>query len=163
MYIAREDAVVRLGYLALGTRLKRLGEQLQAGVAQVIAGCGFAVQAAQMPLLVAIDEGGGKLTVAQLVEAIGTSQPAISRSLGALEEAGLIAFQGDSADGRVRRPCLTSSGRTLLDRLRNELFPNVAAAAEALCADVALLADLSVIETRLRERTFATRIREQST
>jgi DNA-binding MarR family transcriptional regulator len=154
------DAVARLGHLALGTRLKRLGEQLQAGVAEVVATSGILIQPAQMPLLVAIYEGGGALTVAQLVEAIGTSQPAVSRNLGTLERAGFVTFHQDSTDGRVRRAALSKKGLTLLDRLRTDLFPPVAAAAEQLCDGLDLLAALTTIEQRLRDRPFSRRVEE---
>ena len=155
------DAVARFGYLALGTRLKRLGEQLQAGVAEVVVESGLGVQVAEMPLLVAVDEGGGRLTVADLVMAIGTSQPAVSRSLGNLERKGLVAFDADEADGRIRRPRVTEHGTAQLATMREHLFPRVAAAAERLCEGLDLLNQLATIEQRLRACSFAARIREE--
>jgi len=134
------DAIAGLGYLALGTRLKRLAEQLQAGVAEVLGETGEAVQPGQLPLLVAIEEGGG-LTVTQLVDAIAVSQPAISRMLEGLRRSGLVVMDADAEDARVRS------------------FPKVAAAAEQLCEGLDLLGKIAVIEQRNRELEFAERIR----
>jgi DNA-binding MarR family transcriptional regulator len=155
----REDAVADLGYLALGTRLKRLAEQLQAGVAEVLVERGEAVQPGQLPLLVAV-AGSDGLTIAQLVKAIGVSQPAISRMLGSLERDNLVRFETDPDDARVRRVSLTPRSRRLLDGLRTTIFPSVAAAAAELCVGLDLLTRLSTIEARNRELSFADRIRK---
>jgi DNA-binding MarR family transcriptional regulator len=152
------DIVAGLGYLALGTRLKRLAEQLQAGVAQVLAEMGSPLQPGQLPLLVGIDQGAG-LTVAQLVEALGATQPAVSRSLGALQRSDLIELVGDAEDARIRRPVLTASARRQLDRIRVELFPRVDAAAEQLCEGLNLLEMIAAVEARNRDLPFAERIR----
>jgi DNA-binding MarR family transcriptional regulator len=153
-----DDVVAKLGYLALGTRLKRAAEQLQSGVAEVLAGQSEAVAPAQLPVLVAIAEGKA-LTVAQLVQAIGVSQPAVSRMLRTLEAKGLVTTAADSVDARVRRLTVTAKAEALLETLRTSLFPKVAAAAEELCSGIDLLDQLAVVESRNREMPFAERIR----
>src|SRR5437762_1215379 len=116
------DVVAELGFLALGTRLKRLAEQLQSGVAEVLTESGENVQPGQLPLLVAIDRGGS-LTVASLVEAIGVSQPAVSRMLGTLQRSGFVTLEADPNDARVRRAMLTARSRQLLSDIRERIFP----------------------------------------
>jgi DNA-binding MarR family transcriptional regulator len=155
------DVVAELGYLALGTRLKRLAEQLQAGVAEAIAEEKIAVQPSQLVLLLAIDKHEGE-PVAGLVEAVGISQPAISRTLGALVRLGLVQFAVNSGDRRARRAKLTSRGRSLLDDIRTRLFHKVAAAAEELCEGTNLLPALAKIEARNRRTPFVQRIRRAS-
>jgi DNA-binding MarR family transcriptional regulator len=153
-----DDVIARLGYLVLGTRLKRLAEQLQSGVAEMLVELGSPLQPGQLPLLVAIDQGDG-LTIAQLVQAIGTSQPAVSRTLAALQREGLVSLEADADDARVRRPVLTASARHLLDAVRSRLFPAVAGAAEQLCDGLGVLETLATLEQRNREQPFAQRIR----
>ena len=153
------DVVARLGHLALGTRFKRLGEQLQAGVAEAIGSLGGTLQPAQLVLLAELRERDG-LTVAELVDALGISQPAVSRSLGALQKAGIVTLTTDSEDGRVRRVSLTNQGRHALRDIHDRLFPRVAAAAEQLCEGLDLLDRLAAVEGRLRDRSFARRIEE---
>jgi DNA-binding MarR family transcriptional regulator len=152
------DLIAELGYLVLGTRLKRLAEQLQAGVAEVLVEIGSPLQPGGLPLMVAIEQGGG-LTVAQLVEALGATQPAVSRSLAALQRSGLVELVGDAKDARIRRPSLTSKARRQLERVRTMLFPRVDAAAEQLCEGLGLLDSLAAIESRNRDLPFAERIR----
>lgn len=159
MELRNDDVIARLGHLVLGTRLKRLGEQLQAGVAELLAETGSPLQPGQLPLLVAIDEGEG-LTVAGLVQALGVSQPAVSRTLGALQRSGLVELEGDRGDARIRRPLLTAKARRLLDGVRASLFPRVAAAADQLCEGIGLLDSLGEIEARNRAVPFAQRIRK---
>lgn len=157
-----DDVIARLGYLVLGTRLKRLGDQLQAGVAEMLTESGSPLQAGQLPLLVAIEEGES-LTVAELVQALGVSQPAVSRTLRALQRSGLVALEGDADDARVRRPLLTAKAHRLLDDVRASLFPRVAAAAGQLCEGVGMLDALAEIEQRNRALPFAERIRAVAT
>jgi DNA-binding MarR family transcriptional regulator len=157
-----DDAVARLGYLALGTRLKRLGDQLQMGVAEAIARLGGAIQPAQMVLLVTIDADDGP-TIANLVQSIGVSQPAISRSLGALQKAGFVNLTIDDGDGRMRRVRLTDKGRRILAEIHQQLFPKVAIAAEQLCDGLDLLDRLGIAERRLREQPFGKRIEDAGT
>ncbi len=72
-----EDIVRTLGYLCLGTRLKRIGEQVQADTQRIMEQRGVTLQAGQYPLLAAIDRLG-PLSIGELAEALGVTQPRIS-------------------------------------------------------------------------------------
>lgn len=152
------DVVASLGYLALGTRLKRLAEQLQSGVADILAERGTPIPPGQLPLLVAIGEGKA-MTVAQLVDAVGVSQPAVSRMLGALQAAGLVSMEVDGDDARVRRAGLTPRATQMLEEMRTTIFPKVAAGAAELCEGLDLLDRIATVEDRNRQLPFAERIR----
>ena len=153
-----KDVVAQLGHLALGTRLKRIAEQLQSGVAEILAEWGSPIPPGQLPLLVAIGEGNA-LTVAQLVDALGVSQPAVSRMLSALQRARLVTMEADPDDARVRRAMLTPLSKQLLEKIRSVIFPKVAAAAAELCDGLGMLDRLAEIEARNRQLAFAERIR----
>jgi DNA-binding MarR family transcriptional regulator len=153
------DIVAQLGYLTLGTRLKRLAEQLQAGVAETLSNHGHEVQPGQLPVLIAISETDGP-SVADLVNAMGLTQPGISRTLGTLKQAGLISIRPDKKDARTRRAYLTAKSTALMDRLRSEVFGKVAAAAAELCDGLEILDALAVMERRNREQPFTQRIRK---
>lgn len=73
-----QDVIKELGLLCLGTRLKRLGDWLQADVQRLIDAAGLPIQAGQYPLLAALDRLG-PLTVSELVEALGISQPGVTQ------------------------------------------------------------------------------------
>lgn len=153
------DVIARLGSMVLGTRLKRLAEQLQAGVAEMLAELQSPLQPGQLPLLVAIDEAE-RPTIQDLVVALGISQPAVSRTLGGLHRSGLVRLEDDADDARVRRPVLTAKAQALLESLRVSLFPAVAAAATDLCEGTGLLDTLATLEARNRALPFAQRIRQ---
>jgi DNA-binding MarR family transcriptional regulator len=145
-----DDIVEQLGHLALGTRLKRLGERLQAETTRFIEASGLPVPASQFPLLAALDRPGG-LTVGELAEAVGVSQPGITRSVARLAEQGLIAVTHESADRRRRSVQLTPAGDEVVAQARAEVWPHVEAAVIEACdgLDGPLLGELAELEARL--------------
>ena len=125
------DILRDLGYLALGSRLKRLAERLQADAAKAHVQMGYPMKPAQFPLLAAL-EARGPLTVTEAVEATGVSQPAVTRTLGSLIALDLVETERDLGDSRLKRIRLTADGETLLRRMRRELWPRIDAAEAAL-------------------------------
>jgi DNA-binding MarR family transcriptional regulator len=145
-----DDVVERLGHLALGTRLKRLGERLQLETTRFIEQSGLDVPASQFPLMEALDRPGG-LTIGELAESIGISQPGVTRSVGRLVELGLVTVASDRTDRRRRSVRLTARGQEVVDTARTGIWPHVEAAVIELCAglDGPLLAQLAELEARL--------------
>lgn len=145
-----DDVIRRLGYLALGTRLKRLGERLQADTQRILDERALAIQTAQFPFLVAIDLLGPS-TVGDLADAIGVSQPGATRTLGALAASGYVAITTASDDQWRRLVALTAKGAQLVEIGKRELWPLIDAAVRDLCTRRAapLLDQLTAIEDEL--------------
>jgi DNA-binding MarR family transcriptional regulator len=145
-----EDVVRALGLLTLGSRLKRLGERLQADTQQVIDEGGLPVQASQFPVLAAIDRLG-PLTVGELAQALGVTQPGATRTVAQLAAAGLIRVEQPPEDQRRRLAALTPEGRRLLERGKSEVWPRVERAVGELCSGLTgpLLDQLGRIEEGL--------------
>ena len=145
-----DDIVEQLGHLALGTRLKRLGERLQAETTRFIEASGLPVPASQFPLLAALDRQGG-LTVGELAEAVGVSQPGVTRSVARLAEQGLITVTYEPGDRRRRSVQLTTAGDEVVARARADVWPHVEAAVIEACdgLDGPLLGELAELEARL--------------
>ncbi|WP_423602277.1 bifunctional helix-turn-helix transcriptional regulator/GNAT family N-acetyltransferase [Sphingomonas sp. MS122] len=123
------DLMEQMGAAFLGSRLKRLGERMQAGAARITADAGLPVQPSHMAFLAALD--GQALTVGQLVQAVGISQPGVTRSIGQLVELGLAqSEQGE--DQRQRTISLTPAGTAVLARAKLYVWPQVEAAVHAL-------------------------------
>src|SRR5262245_41753288 len=101
-----EDVVRRSGYLMLGTRLKRIGERLQSQTQRILDGHEVPIQAAQFPFLAAIDRAG-PLTVGELAEAVGVTQPGATRALAQLAEDGLVEIANATDDQRRKSVTLT--------------------------------------------------------
>ena len=107
------DILAEMGPIFLSSRLKRLAERMQAGAARVLAEAGLDVQPSHMPLLTALDRG--PMTVGQLVEAVGSSQPGVTRGVGQLAALGLVAA-ARGADQRRRTLSLTPAGEAAMAR-----------------------------------------------
>lgn len=151
------DILHALGPIFLGSRLKRLAERMQAGAARIIEDVGLPLQPAQMPLLAALDRG--PLTVGQLVEAVGSSQPGVTRAAGQLVALGLIRSErGD--DQRQRTLSLTPAGEAAMARIRFHIWPRVGQAVEEMCAPLSgtLLEQIAGIEAALAEAPLDARV-----
>lgn len=144
------DVLREMGATFLGSRLKRLGERMQAGAAKVAQDAGLPVQPAHMPLLAALD--GQALTVGQLVQAVGVSQPGITRGIGQLVDLGLVASR-QGGDGRQREISLTLDGAAVLARAKVHMWPRVEEAVTALFGGQpeGFLAQIAAIEAVLAQ------------
>ena len=153
-----EDVVKELGHLALGTRLKRLGERLQAQTQVVLERAGIDLPASHFPLLAALDRLGA-LNVGELSEAVGMSQPGVTRLLDKLTVEGLVQSTQSVADRRVRTIELTKSGRHLVSKAKRSVWPVVEAAVADACGGPAraLLPALAALEDALEKSPLGAR------
>jgi DNA-binding MarR family transcriptional regulator len=145
-----EDVVKELGYLTLGTRLKRLGERLQTQTQVLLEEADVGLPAAHFPVLGALDRLGA-MNVGELTEALGISQPGVTRLLDRLETEGLVLSTQLADDRRVRTIELTKAGRQLVSRAKRTAWPRVEAAVADACAGPVqpLLVILAALEEAL--------------
>jgi len=142
------DILDEYGPVFLGSRLKRLGERMQAGAAKVTTDAGLPVQPAHMSLLVALSRQA--MTVGQLASTIGISQPGVTRGVGQLLELGMVESQ-PCDDQRQRTIALTAEGQTALARAKLHVWPRVKQAVISLLGDQAdtFLRQLTALEAAL--------------
>jgi DNA-binding MarR family transcriptional regulator len=142
-----EDIVRQLGFLALGSRFRRLGERLQSDVQRLLDDVGIEVPSGHFPTLAAIDRLG-PLTIGDVAEAIGITQPGATRIVGQLAKARLVRVQPAREDQRRRVVSLTAKGQRLVDSSKRELWPQIERAVAAVCGDLdgPLLDQLTAIE-----------------
>ena len=150
------DIVREMGPVFLGSRLKRLAERMQAEAAIAITEAGLPCQPGHMALLAAL--AGGAKSVSQLVAAVGTSQPGVTRALGQLTGMGLVSTVHGS-DQRQRLVSLTPEGESAYDRARETVWPRMGSAVESLLAGIPgdFLAQVGLIEEALAERPLLAR------
>ncbi|WP_313601311.1 MarR family winged helix-turn-helix transcriptional regulator [Rhizobium sp.] len=155
------DIVKDFGYLTLGTRLRRLGEMVQANTQLTMQQHGIDLPAAHYPFLAAID-CNGPLTVGELADVIGISQPGATRTIGRLAEAGLLDLSVSDGDQRRKQVSLTKAGQDLVDYSTREVWPGVEAAVRNLCTDLdgSFLDQLASIEDGLKLRPLIERMKE---
>jgi DNA-binding MarR family transcriptional regulator len=147
---AQPDMLAAMGYLCLGSRLKRTAERLQADAALILKDAGFDFQPSQFNLL-AVLERHGPLSVSQIVSALGLSQPAITRSLAGLIRLGLVETRSRAADGRLKVMGLTRNGVETFDCARAAVWPGLEKAVREMCAPLSgsLLNQLGQLETAM--------------
>ena len=147
---AVEDVVRQLGYLTLGTRFKRIGERLQAHTQRVLDAHDLAVPAGQFPFLAALDRSG-PLTVGELADAVGVTQPGATRALGQLAEAGYVTIAQAADDQRRTSIARSRQGKRLVTRAQLAAWPLVEQAVRELCGELkgSLLDQLAALEDGL--------------
>jgi DNA-binding MarR family transcriptional regulator len=153
------DILADMGHLFLGSRLKRLAERFQAGAAKSFRDAGHAVQPGQMPLLAAL-HSQGPLTIGALVEAVGVSQPAITRNLAGLVAMGLAESSVSKADRRQKTIALTTRGASFVATVSARLWPRIDAAVTAMCAPLhgPLLGQVAALEAALAAAPLEARV-----
>jgi DNA-binding MarR family transcriptional regulator/N-acetylglutamate synthase-like GNAT family acetyltransferase len=152
------DVVAQMGPSFLGSRLKRLGERMQASAASVIAETGLPLQPGQMAILASLRTGA--MSVGRLAETCGTSQPGVTRTLGQLRKLGMVeGVPGE--DQRSRLVALSPEGREAAAIIARDVWPRVGMAAEQILAglDGDFLLQLARIEMALAEGSIADRAR----
>lgn len=154
-----EDVVRSLGFLCLGSRFRRIGERLQADTQQIIDAFGISILPAQYPFLAAIDRAG-PLTIGELAQAVGITQPGATRTVSQLLELGYVEMQAPVEDQRRRLVSLSPKGRELVDYSRQSVWPRIEEAVSELCGDLSgpLLDQLVAIEAGLAEAPLIRRV-----
>ena len=153
-----EDIVRRYGFLTLGSRLRRIGERLQTDTQRIMDEMGVALQASQYPFLGALDRHG-PLTIGELADAVGITQPGATRTLSQLVALGLVRARQSPEDQRRRIISLTKKGQALVDRSKREVWPRIEGAVADLCGALSgpLLDQLAAIEDGLAAKPLARR------
>ncbi len=153
-----EDIVRSLGFLCLGSRFRRIGERLQADTQQIMEELDVSLQSAQYPFLAAIDRAG-PLTIGELAQAVGISQPGVTRTVSQLLEAGYVDMQASAEDQRRRLISLTSKGQQLIDHSKEFVWPRIEQAVRELCGHLSgpILQQLAAIEDGLAEASLRQR------
>ena len=150
-----EDVVRQLGHLTLGTRLKRLGERLQSQTQRILDAHEVPIQAAQFPFLAAVDRLG-PLTIGELAEAVGMTQPGATRALAQLAQEGFVEITSASDDQRRKRVTLTRQGKRLVEVGKRDVWPLIDAAVKDACRRLSgsLLEQLAGLEDGLVEESI---------
>lgn len=155
------DVIRKMGVAALGTRLRRLSERLDRDVREIYVSRGIAFEASWFPVIAALNERG-PLSVGELAEITGVSQPAISQIRKRVEAEGYVRAHVAAVDQRRHELALTEKGMRLISAL-TPIWEAVAEASAQLCRDAApnLLAELEAIERFLDDAPMHSRAAEK--
>jgi DNA-binding MarR family transcriptional regulator len=154
----KPDVVRELGHLALGTRLKRLGERLQAQTQVLLEAAGVELPASHFPILATLDRLG-PLSVGEIAEAVGMSQPGVTRMLDKLQADGLVKSTAAAGDRRVRTIGLAAAGEKLVASSKRTVWPRIESAVADACKGrgESLLPALAALEESLLDASLNVR------
>ena len=152
------DILTDLGAVFLGSRMKRLADRLQADAVRINRTAGVSAQPGQLAVLAALDRYG-PLSVTALGEALGISQPAVTRTVLGLVDLGWLSASRDDDDLRHKTLDLTAGGRDVVARVGAGSWPRIGAAVTAICDDLSgsLLDQLAGLEAALDARSLEAR------
>jgi DNA-binding MarR family transcriptional regulator len=105
-----------LGYLVLGSRLRRLSEAFLAEINRVYQNEGIDFDASWFPVFYLLSKNDA-LSIKELSEQIEVSHPAASQLITNLKSRGLVTSATCTDDGRRQLVTLTDSGRALLKQI----------------------------------------------
>lgn len=158
-----DDFVRERGYLTLGSRLKRLGERLQGEVQELARAEGVEVPPGLFPTIGVLDLAGS-LTIGELAEALGISQPGATRNVERLVRLGLVKSVRSAADRRIKAVMLTDRCQALVRATKDDLWPRVERSVAEICERLEgpLLEMLGGLERALDERPLHVRAARRS-
>lgn len=110
------DYTTRAGASAIGARLRRLSERIDRDAARLYAESGVVFEQRWFGV-VNLLHLRGTLTVGELAAELGVSHATVSQVRAALDKAGLIAWDADRSNARMRRLRLTPAGQETAGRL----------------------------------------------
>lgn len=140
----------------LGTQLRHLIELLDDGVSEANDYAGLRYRPRYTPLMRAL-AGGDALTIGQLAEAAGITQPAATQTVAVMIKDDLVEVTAGPVDARQRVVALSARGRELLPRLQRAWQATERAAA-GLDAESALSTAVAAALAALARESFARRI-----
>lgn len=146
------------GALLLGSRLRRLSDQLHAGVDHSYRAAGVDISSRCFPLLFLLRDNG-PTGITTLAGQIGQTHPAVVQLSHTLLEAGLVTEQSDAKDERRRLLAVSERGQALLHTMQ-PIWADIRGALDVMLGgDTAqLLALLERAEGALQQQPFAERI-----
>jgi DNA-binding MarR family transcriptional regulator len=149
-----------LGYLVLGSRLRRLSESFLAEVNRAYQNEGIDFDASWFPVFYLLSKNES-LSIKELSEQTEVSHPAASQLITNLKNKKLVTSATCSDDGRRQLVQLTDSGRELLAQILPIwdailLAMDDVLAADPYCRD--LLPSISALENAFRAVNLADRI-----
>jgi len=149
------------GPLALGSRLRQLGEMLAEQSSRVHQLYQLGIDGKWFPVFFML-RNGESLSISALSEAIGHSHASVSKIVKEMAEAGLARSKKVPGDGRINQVCLTQQG---LDRLaafeqQNEDVELVVEEMLSACENN-LWNALEEFEQQLRAQDFFSRVKQR--
>lgn len=105
-----------LGYLVLGSRMRRLSEAFLSEINKTYQAAGIPFEASWFPVFYLLSENDF-LSIKELSDITGVSHPAASQLVANLKSKKLLKTTTSSDDGRRQQVQLTKAGHALLEQI----------------------------------------------
>jgi DNA-binding MarR family transcriptional regulator/GNAT superfamily N-acetyltransferase len=119
-----------VGKMALGTRVRFLGERISAEAAEIYKAYGTDLNPKWFPVFYVLSKGNER-TVTSIAERIGHSHASVSKIVGEMSRAGLVLEKTDAKDRRRTNVALSKKGVEVARKIENQ-YTDVNAAVEEL-------------------------------
>lgn len=155
------DVLQELGKVALGSRLRRLGDVFACDAAKIFQMYGVDIQPKWFPVFYLLSQTEESSITAMAAD-IGCSHPVVSQAVKEMTKAGLIETGKSSEDGRMNVVKLSDAGRALLPALEVQM-QDVTEAMDELQGQMQhnLLKAIEETEYLLEEKSLHDRVLEQ--
>jgi DNA-binding MarR family transcriptional regulator/N-acetylglutamate synthase-like GNAT family acetyltransferase len=155
------DFIEELGTLALGTRIKNLGELLMKDMARIYKEQGIDFEPRWFTFFQLILQKK-EVSVTAIAQDLKQTHPAVVQVINMLEKKGLIITTKDKGDRRKRLVRLSPKGKKLADELEPVWLKVKAAAMELMMeSEPGLLNNISSLEKALQKKGMYDRIYEK--
>ncbi len=155
------DFFIRTGKLALGTRLRRLGEQFMEDAAKVLEMYGVSINPKWFPVFYVLSEAD-HLSITEIARQIGHTHPSVSQIVKEMQRKGIIVCEKSKEDARVNIVRLSDLGWEMNRRMQIQ-YLDVREAVEEVLDETRhdLWKAMEEIEYVLSKKDFFTRVYEK--
>jgi len=148
-----------LGYLVLGSRLKRLSELFLSEINKSYKAEGIVFETTWFPVFYLLSENK-TLTIQELCEQIEVSHPAASQLVTNLKNKGLVISTTSPDDARKQLVTLSDEGKVLLERII-PVWDAITATMEEVADGSPILDTLTKLETTFKSVDIVKNIRNK--
>ena len=156
------DLINNLGELAIGSRLKRLSDQIMRDGVKIYKANNIDFEPRWFPIFYLLSQKSS-LGVTEIADELGIKHPSVSQALKEMEKKGLVTSSQCEVDGRKRLSSLTPKALQMLPKME-PVWRDVADAIHDMLAThhQNLLRSLEEVENDFSEKAFYKRVLEKS-
>ena len=155
------EMIRKLGWLAVASRLKRLGDCLIQDVRLVYQEAGQAFEPRWFLVFYQLSQAS-PMSITAIAESVGISHPAVNQLAAEMESAGLLTSGPDARDGRKRCLALTPRGKQVAESLQ-PVWKDIETVTREMIeeAGIDLPEVLAAIESAMEKKGLRARIQEK--
>jgi N-acetylglutamate synthase-like GNAT family acetyltransferase/DNA-binding transcriptional ArsR family regulator len=150
------DILSQEGYLFLGSRLKRISDNLLSDAAKIVHSEGFLNLYPSHMAIIGVLSRGESIAISQLAQNLGLTQPSITRSVNTLRKLNIIEITYAPKDSRKKLLSLSENGIEIAHKLRVEIWHYIELVIQEIVGhgQTDLLKNLDIIEAALTKKSL---------